>query len=73
MKKWLDNWTIKQNCLVSLRKEFAADTLVYEQHLNQIKIEVKEEGTKKLRLNYNAIYELYGRLKENYLLGNSFY
>lgn len=25
MKKWLDNWTLKQEYLVSLRKQFAID------------------------------------------------
>jgi hypothetical protein len=26
MKKWLDNWTLKQEYLVGLRKEFAVDS-----------------------------------------------
>lgn len=26
MKKWLDNWTLKQEYLVNLRKQFACDS-----------------------------------------------
>jgi hypothetical protein len=30
MKKWLDNWTLKQEYLVCLRKEFSADSSAFE-------------------------------------------
>jgi len=28
MQKWLDNWTLKQEYLVNLRNQFAADSVV---------------------------------------------
>lgn len=37
MKKWLDNWTLKQEYLVGLRKGFAADSIALESILEQVK------------------------------------
>jgi hypothetical protein len=37
MKKWLDNWTVKQEYLVDLRKEFAADSVDFESLLEKTK------------------------------------
>lgn len=36
MKKWLDNWTLKQEYLVSLRDQFAFDTTKIHGFLKQI-------------------------------------
>jgi hypothetical protein len=37
MKKWLDNWTLKQEYLVGLRKEFAAHSIAFESVLEKTK------------------------------------
>jgi hypothetical protein len=36
MKKWLDNWTLKQEYLVGLRDQFALDTVKMTQLISQI-------------------------------------
>lgn len=36
MKKWLDNWTLKQEYLVGLRKEFAGNSIAFESILEKI-------------------------------------
>ena len=36
MKKWLDNWTLKQDYLVNLRNQFALDTVRMNSGLAQL-------------------------------------
>jgi len=68
MKRWLDNWTLKQEYLVSLREEFSATAPVCLASI--VDLEKDFEGSKE---KLKCIYEAVEKLVENYKLGNSFY
>lgn len=68
MKRWLDNWTLKQEYLVSLREEFSANAPVCLASI--VDLEKEFEGSKE---KLKGIYGAVEKLVENYKLGNSFY
>lgn len=74
MQKWLDNWSLKQEYLVNLRKEFAAHSLEYAARVKQERErgycdECQRDATQLI----NDLELLHAKMEENYKLGNSFY
>ena len=65
MKKWLDNWTLKQEYLVNLRNQFSVDSETFESAFRAIFPSQTSKG--------QDLFNTYFKLKENYLMGNSFY
>lgn len=73
MKKWLDNWTLKQDYLVNLRNQFALDTFRMNSCLVQLNSSSICEGCNTLKPLIGNITEIYQKIETNYKLGNSFY
>ena len=73
MKKWLDNWTLKQEYLVGLRKEFAGNSIAFESILEKIIKDLQEKNYGEMSKQFVEMGVLYSKIKENYLMGNSFY
>jgi hypothetical protein len=73
MKKWLNNWELKQEYLVNLRSEFAVDSQLMREKL-EWKGEVccKQCGWESEEW-FTAIRDCYNKIEQNYLMGNSFY
>jgi predicted nuclease with TOPRIM domain len=72
MKKWLNNWELKQEFLVNLRNEF----LVENENYHKLEDELEEVMDRERLEVENCLKELkktYTKLEENYKLGNSFY
>lgn len=56
MKKWLDNWSLKQEYLGNLRKEFAYNTCVFQELFDTIKCEDDSaQNMEKLRESINKM------------------
>ena len=72
MKKWLNNWELKQEYLVNLRKEFALDHDLLLHHLQKAK-EAANAANQPLSDALQAVGDHYAKVAEIYLLGNSFY
>ncbi len=71
MKKWLNNWELKQEYLVNLRREFTADSNAF---LNKIEdIHRKIDGRQDLVEEFSTIKDLFHKIEVNYMMGNSFY
>jgi hypothetical protein len=70
MKKWLDNWTLKQEYLCDLRVGFSADASAFKKAYRMVEDAVDAEPVKGNLLN---LYEIFSKIEENYKLGNSFY
>jgi hypothetical protein len=74
MKLWLENWTLKQEYLMNLRKEFTIDN---EAFLDELDVFFHEKicthcySTTKLQ--HQSILNRYRTIEENYKMGNSFY
>ena len=49
MKKWLDNWTLKQEYLVRLRDQFALDSAQINSRLNELSTHSLCESCSKIR------------------------
>ena len=74
MKKWLDNWTLKQEYLVGLRKQFAVDSRAFKEHFEALcgdrMCSACREGNTKWISNMR---ETFLNIEDNYKMGNSFY
>lgn len=74
MKKWLDNWTLKQEYLVGLRDQFAMDSLRMNDLITQLSSQsFCQECSSSSKPILANIVEVYSKIENNYKMGNSFY
>lgn len=65
MKRWLSNWSLKQEHLNNLREQFVADAKQVRDQLVRL-----ADASPLLVADIAAAF---ARIEENYKLGNSFY
>jgi hypothetical protein len=70
MKKWLNNWELKQEYLVNLKKEFVATTYNLRNALNDLIATPSKDSEKE---QFAHILALLSQLELSVSLGNSFY
>lgn len=74
MKRWLDNWTLKQEYLVQLRDQFSHDTIRLKDLIGDLlSSRLCDKCTPSIAKQGEAIKLLYDKIENNYKLGNSFY
>lgn len=74
MKRWLDNWTLKQEYLVQLRDQFSHDTIRLKDLIGDLlSSRLCDKCTPSVAKQGETIRLLYDKIENNYKLGNSFY
>lgn len=73
MKKWLNNWELKQEYLVNLRAEFAVDSQLMREKLDWRGETCCKQCGWEAEEWFTAIRDCYNKIEQNYLMGNSFY
>lgn len=74
MKRWLDNWSLKQEYLVNLRNSFLIDNQSLLDKMQMIKASLPCEKCEASQAEkIDDILALYRKIEDNYKMGNSFY
>lgn len=74
MQKWLDNWSLKQEYLVNLRKQFIVDNETLVGRIERAKgLGLCGRCQPSVQGELDILLTVYRKIEENYKMGNSFY